>query len=219
MFVAGTHVPVRDREMRSAIPNVLLRAVLVGAVAAALGFALAAVFDTGPALLYAVLMASSSAALALPIIDSLRLSRPQVLSVTAQIAVADATSIVLLPLVIDPQRAVGRLVFLRLLDLRGLARLGAAERREQFRHRRVGRGRQQEIDRRQRLIVHAPAAVDVEVGAHADDFRFRHVEAEAPRRMPLRSTQSSARMRSAALSAAMASGTRALEAGAPACCG
>jgi len=105
MFVVGTHVPIRDREMRSAVPFALVRAVLVGVVAAALGVGLAAEFGTGHAALYAVLMASSSAALALPIIDSLGLQGPQVLSVTAQIAVADATSIVLLPLVIDIRRA------------------------------------------------------------------------------------------------------------------
>jgi Kef-type K+ transport system membrane component KefB len=105
MFVVGTHVPVRDASLRTAIPKALVRAVLVGAVAAALGVALAAAFGTGHPALYAVLMASSSAALALPVIDSLGLSGPPVLSVTAQIAVADAASIVLLPLVIDPQRA------------------------------------------------------------------------------------------------------------------
>jgi Kef-type K+ transport system membrane component KefB len=105
MFVVGTHVPVRDSTLRGALPKALLRAVLVGAVAAILGVALAAVFDTGHAALYAVLMASSSAALALPVIDSLGLGGPQVLSVTAQIAIADAASIVLLPLVIDPGRA------------------------------------------------------------------------------------------------------------------
>src|SRR5258707_10794944 len=50
-------------------------------------------------------MASSSAALALPVIDSLKLSGPPVLSVTTQIAIADAASIVLLPLVINPTQA------------------------------------------------------------------------------------------------------------------
>lgn len=105
MFVVGTHVPVRDATLRSAIPKALLRAVLVGAVAAVLGFALATAFGTGHAALYAVLMASSSAALALPVIDSLGLTGPQLLSVTAQIAVADAASIVLLPLMIDISRA------------------------------------------------------------------------------------------------------------------
>jgi len=105
MFVVGTHVPVRDPALRSAAPRALVRAIVIGAVAAALGVGLAAAFGTGHAALYAVLMASSSAALALPVIDSLRLQGPQVLSVTVQIAIADAASIVLLPLVIDLQRA------------------------------------------------------------------------------------------------------------------
>jgi Kef-type K+ transport system membrane component KefB len=105
MFVVGSHVPVRDPQMRSAVPRALLRAVLVGVIAAVLGVGLAAAFGTGHAPLYAVVMASSSAALALPVIDSLRLQGPQVLSVMAQIAIADAASIVLLPLVIDIRRA------------------------------------------------------------------------------------------------------------------
>jgi Kef-type K+ transport system membrane component KefB len=71
----------------------------------ALGFGLAATFGTGHPALYAVLMASSSAALALPVIDSLRLRGRQVLSVTTQIAIADAACIVLLQLVIDTRRA------------------------------------------------------------------------------------------------------------------
>jgi Kef-type K+ transport system membrane component KefB len=105
MFVVGTHVPVRDETLRAAIPRALLRAVGVGAVAAVLGAVLALAFGTGHAALYAVLMVSSSAALALPVIDSLGLSGPPVLSVTTQIAIADATSIVLLPLVINPTQA------------------------------------------------------------------------------------------------------------------
>jgi len=105
MFVVGTHVPVRDKTLRSDIPKALIRAVAVGAAAAVLGVVLAEVFDTGHAALYAVLMASSSAALALPVIDSLGLDGPPVLSVTPQIAIADATTIVLLPLVINPTQA------------------------------------------------------------------------------------------------------------------
>ena len=105
MFVVGTHVPVRDKTLRAAIPKALLRVVAIGAVAAVLGVVLAKVFGTGHAAVYAVLMASSSAALALPVIDSLRLDGPPVLSVTTQIAIADATSIVLLPLVINPAQA------------------------------------------------------------------------------------------------------------------
>ena len=133
MFVVGTHVPIRGHEMRSAVPLALARAAICGAAAVALGVGLAAEFGTGHAALYAVVMASSSAALALPVIDSLRLQGPQVLSVTAQIAIADAACIVLLPLVIDvrraPTAALGALavagcavvlfVLLRALDRRG----------------------------------------------------------------------------------------------------
>lgn len=105
MFVVGTHVPVREAAMRSVFPVALGRAVLSGAVAVALGIGLAATFGTGHPALYAVLMASSSAALALPVIDSLGLRGRQVLSVTTQIAIADTACIVLLPLVIDIKRA------------------------------------------------------------------------------------------------------------------
>src|ERR1700739_2015843 len=61
MFVVGTHVPVRDPEMRSVLPRALARPVLAGAVAAALGAGLAAQFGTGHAAVYAMLMGSSSA--------------------------------------------------------------------------------------------------------------------------------------------------------------
>jgi len=105
MFVVGTHVPVGATALRSSLPQALARVALAGAAAAALGAGLAAAFGTGHAAMYAVLMASSSAALALPVIDSLRMKGSQVVAVTAQIAIADAAGIVLLPLVIDLRQA------------------------------------------------------------------------------------------------------------------
>ena len=105
MFVVGSHVPIRDVTLRSSMPKAALRAVLVGAVAVGFAVIIAQSFHTGHTLLFAVLIASSSAALALPMLDSLGLGGPAVLSVTAQIAIADTASIVLLPLVIDPPRA------------------------------------------------------------------------------------------------------------------
>jgi Kef-type K+ transport system membrane component KefB len=105
MFVVGTHVRLPAGEMRSVLPMVLIHVVLCGVVAVAFGAGLAAAFGTGHAALYAVLMASSSAALALPVIGALRLEGPQVRRVTTQIAIADTACIVLLPLVIDFQRA------------------------------------------------------------------------------------------------------------------
>ena len=105
MFVAGSHVPVRDARVRSALRTGVLRALGVGVVAAALGLGVSAVFGTGHPALYAVLMASSSAALVLPIVDSLRLSGTSLLQTLAQVAVADTACIVALPLAIDPAHA------------------------------------------------------------------------------------------------------------------
>ena len=102
MFVAGTHVPVRDRRLRPALRTGVLRAVAVGVVAVGSGTPWRRSFGTSHALLYAVLMASSSAAVILPIKDSIGLGGDEVLRLVAQIAIADTACIVLLPLAIDP---------------------------------------------------------------------------------------------------------------------
>jgi len=105
MFVAGSHVPMRERSLRPALRFGVLRAVAVALLSVLVGFALAAGFGTGNGAVYAVLLASSSAALALPIIDSLQLGGNQVLALISQIAIADAACIVALPLVIDKAHA------------------------------------------------------------------------------------------------------------------
>ena len=79
MFVAGTQVPVRDHSLQRSLGRGTARAALVGAGSAILGVLLATGFGTGHAALYAVLMASSSAALILPIISSLNLHGEHVL--------------------------------------------------------------------------------------------------------------------------------------------
>lgn len=105
MFVAGTHVPMRDSTIRSALKVGALRAVLVGLLAVGAGHAVAAVFETGHGALYSVLIASSSAALVLPMLDARGSTGKSVLELTAQVAIADAACVVALPLVIDPGNA------------------------------------------------------------------------------------------------------------------
>lgn len=105
MFVAGTHVPVRDRDIRSALGRGALRLLAVAAAAAAVGIGLASLFGGGHAPLYVVLLASSSAALVLPIVGSLGLAGPGVLAMTAQVAMADTLAIIALPLVLKPATA------------------------------------------------------------------------------------------------------------------
>lgn len=105
MFVAGTHVPVRDPRIRSALGKGASRATAAAAAAAAVGTGIGLLFGTGHAPLYVVLLASSSAALVLPIIDSLRLGGPDVVAMTAQVAIADTACIVALPILVDPPHA------------------------------------------------------------------------------------------------------------------
>jgi Kef-type K+ transport system membrane component KefB len=105
MFVAGTHVPVRDPRLRTALRTGLVRALAVGVVATALGYGVADLVGIAHAPMYAVVMASSSAALVLPVVDSLRLEGPSVVDLLPQIAIADTLCIVLLPLAIDPHHA------------------------------------------------------------------------------------------------------------------
>ncbi|RMI34028.1 cation:proton antiporter [Nocardia stercoris] len=141
MFVAGTHVPVRSAEVRSALGTGLLRAALVGLCAAGAGYGIASWFDLPHGAIYAVLMASSSAAVVLPIIDSQQLTGPAVLQMTAQVAVADTVGVVALPLVIDPahagRAALGALAVaaaagVMLGALRYLDRIGLRRRAEQI---------------------------------------------------------------------------------------
>src|SRR3954454_13154503 len=105
MFVAGSNVPVRDARVRGALSVGGVRAVAVGVISVGFGWLLASVFHTGHAPLYAVLLASSSAALVLPMLDEAGLSGGAALETIAQVAVADTACIVALPLVIEPSRA------------------------------------------------------------------------------------------------------------------
>jgi Kef-type K+ transport system membrane component KefB len=106
MFVAGTHVPVRDPNIRGALGKGSRRAMVAAAAAVVVGTGVGLLFGTGHAPLYVVLLASSSAALVLPIVDSLRLGGPDVVAMTAQVAIADTACIVALPLLVDPPHAV-----------------------------------------------------------------------------------------------------------------
>ena len=102
MFVAGTHIPVRDDAMLAGLRRGAARAVAVGVLAVPLGLGIASAFGTGHGWLYAVLIASSSATLVMPALGGVRVSSRAGLELLPQIAIADAACIVALPLVIDP---------------------------------------------------------------------------------------------------------------------
>ncbi|MCU1414367.1 MAG: sodium:proton antiporter [Microbacteriaceae bacterium] len=105
MFVVGSRVPVRDPLVRGVLGRSVIGAVVVGVIAAGCAIALAAIFHTGHVALYGVIIASSSAALVLPVVSSLGMKGPAILRLTVQVAIADAACIIALPLAIDPAHA------------------------------------------------------------------------------------------------------------------
>jgi Kef-type K+ transport system membrane component KefB len=105
MLLAGSHVPVKDPRLRSQLGRGTLLAVGTGLLAVPAGLGIAAFAGNQHGLLYAVLLASSSAALVMPVIDGAGLSGPEVTATLVHVAVADTVCIVALPLVEDPSRA------------------------------------------------------------------------------------------------------------------
>jgi Kef-type K+ transport system membrane component KefB len=114
MVVAGSHVPVRDTRLRSALVKGGLITTGIGIASVPVGLALSHLAHTGHAGVYAVVLASSSAALVMPVVDADHLAGPEVLTLLAQVVFADTACIVALPLVSDPahagRAAVGALV-------------------------------------------------------------------------------------------------------------
>lgn len=105
MFVAGSHVPIREKAMVTGLRNGVLRALGVAALAVPIGLGVAAVFGIAHAPLYTVLIASSSASIVMPALGGAPVTSRPGLEMLAQIAVADAACIVALPLVLDPANA------------------------------------------------------------------------------------------------------------------
>jgi Kef-type K+ transport system membrane component KefB len=105
MLTVGMHVPLSDRRLRRALgPGAL--AAGVAAVAAPLGgFLVAELTGTGHIAVYAVLLASGSAAIVLPTLQERRLDGAEAMVVIAQVTVADVASILAVPLVLQPSRA------------------------------------------------------------------------------------------------------------------
>jgi Kef-type K+ transport system membrane component KefB len=104
MFTVGMHVPLHDRRLRSALGSGARAAAAAVPLALAAGLACHAA-GGGPTLVYAVVIASSSAAVALPIIDESGLSTPPVLAAVSWITIADVLATLAIPLALTPSRA------------------------------------------------------------------------------------------------------------------
>jgi Kef-type K+ transport system membrane component KefB len=105
MFTVGMHVPLHDRRLRSALSQGARAALVAVPLSLAAGLACHRV-GGGPALVYAVVIVSSSAAVAMPVIQESGLDGPAVLAAMAWITLADVGATVAIPLALTPSRAV-----------------------------------------------------------------------------------------------------------------
>lgn len=105
MLTVGMHVPLRDGRLRAALVPGLVAAG-VAAIAAPLGgLAVAGLTGTGHVGVYAVLLASGSAAIVLPVLQERKLEGAPALVVIAQVTIADVAAILAVPLVLQPSKA------------------------------------------------------------------------------------------------------------------
>jgi Kef-type K+ transport system membrane component KefB len=158
MFVAGMHVPLRQPGLGSGFRRGGLAAVTAALLAPAAGLTVAWASGTDHAAIYALLLASGSAAILLPALQEQGLlDDPRALTVMAQVAIADIAAIVLLPLVLEPGRALravlgGLLVTLCIVALYGAVH--AIHRRHWVRHvRHLSKKRGWALDLRLSLLV------------------------------------------------------------------
>jgi Kef-type K+ transport system membrane component KefB len=104
MFTAGIHLPLRDPRLFASLRRGALLAGIVGLLAVPAGLAAAAIAGTSHAAVYAVVLASGSAAVLLPALAETGLGGRDVLSVVAQVTIADVVTIVSVPIVLQPSR-------------------------------------------------------------------------------------------------------------------
>lgn len=126
MLTVGMHLPLRDRRLAESLRGGAALAAIVGVLAVPAGFAAAAIAGTGHVAVYAVVLASGSAAVLLPAIEEAGASGRDVLTVMAQVTIADVVTIVSVPIVLQPQRTVHALLGAALVALAVVALLGAS---------------------------------------------------------------------------------------------
>jgi Kef-type K+ transport system membrane component KefB len=104
MLTVGMHVPLHDTRLRSALGDGARATLTAIPLAAGAGF-LCHLLGGGPTLVYAVIIVSSSAAVALPVIEESKLEGPAILAAMAWITIADIGATIAIPLVLVPSHA------------------------------------------------------------------------------------------------------------------
>jgi Kef-type K+ transport system membrane component KefB len=157
MFAVGMSVPLRQQGLRESLGKGATTAALVALLAIGGGLIASRIGGAGHPAVYAVLIASGSAAVVLPILQERGLHGPDTLAVMAQVTVADIGAMIAVPLVLAPGRT-GRIVAGSLVVAISVFALSAAARRVRTRSevrelRRLGKKRGWAVDLRLALIV------------------------------------------------------------------
>jgi Kef-type K+ transport system membrane component KefB len=157
MLTVGMHLPLRDSRLLSSLREGGALATIVVLLAIPGGLLAATIAGTGHAAVYAVVLASGSAAVLLPAIQEAGLGGPQVMAVMAQVAIADILTIVSVPIVLQPARVGNVLLGGLLVAVAAVLLLRAAEliARQRWVHgvRRLSRQRHWALDLRLSLLV------------------------------------------------------------------
>lgn len=104
MLTAGMHLPLRDSRLAGSVRSGALQAATVALLAVPAGVLAAALSGGGHAAVYAVVLASGSAAVLLPAFAEARLSSDTTLRVIAQVTIADIVTVISVPIVLQPGR-------------------------------------------------------------------------------------------------------------------
>jgi Kef-type K+ transport system membrane component KefB len=104
MLTVGMHLPLRDRRLAASAREGGRLAAIVCVLAVPAGLLAAGIAGSGHAAVYAVVLASGSAAVLLPAIEETRLGGAEVLTVMAQVTLADIVTILAVPIVLQPGR-------------------------------------------------------------------------------------------------------------------
>lgn len=126
MLTVGMHLPLRERRLFSSLRRGATLAAIVGVLAVPAGIAAAALAGTAHAAIYAVVLASGSAAVLLPAFEEARAGGRDVLAVIAWVTIADVVTIVSVPIVLQPSRAGHALLGAALVALVAAAMFGCA---------------------------------------------------------------------------------------------
>ncbi len=157
MFAVGMSVPLRERGIRESLGTGATTAAIVAAIAVGAGLLVSRIGGAGHPAVYAVLIASGSAAVVLPILQERGLTGPTALAVMAQVTVADIGAMVAVPLVLAPARTdrivvgsaiVAACVIAMLMAARHLRRRADVQKLRQ-----LGKRRGWAVDLRMALIV------------------------------------------------------------------